>query len=134
MCPGPRSCYQLPDLVDTFIPPPGGRYGKNTPKNTALYLKQCLPTVEQIPRKIKDSKLDWETSPASQDHKLQRIPKTLRRFFFLRGANLFWRQCEKSSSSMKDSDPPPPYHSGDQRETENVVSAFGTNPWRRQKN
>ena len=49
-------------------------------------------------------------------------------FFFLRGANLFWCQCEKSSSSMKDSDPPPPYHSGNQRETENVVSiAFGAN-------
>ena len=64
---------QLPDLVDTFIPPPGGSYGKNTPENTALYLKRCLPTVEQILTKIKDSKLEWETSPASQDHKLTSI-------------------------------------------------------------
>ena len=30
---------------------------------------------------------------------------------------------------MKDSNPPPPYCSGDQRETENIVStAFGANP------
>ena len=29
---------------------------------------------------------------------------------------------------MKDSNPPPPYCSGGQRETGNVVSAFGANP------
>ena len=61
---------QLPELRDSFIPPPGGSYGTNTPENTALYLKRCLPTVEQILTKIKDSKLEWEENPASQDHKL----------------------------------------------------------------
>ena len=55
--------------------------------------------------------------------------KSQTRFFFLKGADPFWCQCEKSSSSMKDSDLPPPYCSGDQRETEKIVStAFGTNP------
>ena len=55
------------------------------------------------------------------------LVSTCRFFFFLRGADPFGRQCEKSSSSERLRSPPP-YCSGDQRETENIVTAFGANP------
>lgn len=60
----------LPDLPDTFVPPPGSGYGTNTPENTALYLKRCLPTEAEILAKIKEVKLEWEKNDASERHEL----------------------------------------------------------------
>jgi hypothetical protein len=51
----------LPELPDTFVPPSGGGYGNNTPKNEALYFKRCFPTDDQVIAKIMETKLDWET-------------------------------------------------------------------------
>lgn len=46
-------------LPDKFTPPGGGSYGKNTPKNEALYMKHCLPSDEAILQKIRDSRTDY---------------------------------------------------------------------------
>lgn len=65
----------LPHLPDAFTPPPTpeGTYKNNTPENYAIYLKRCFPTQAQILKKIREAKLDWETHPASQGHKLHSL-------------------------------------------------------------
>ncbi|KAF8645181.1 hypothetical protein AX16_008008 [Volvariella volvacea WC 439] len=49
----------LPELPDRFIPPPGGKWGENTPENTAKYLEHCLPTFDAIVQKVHDSRVDY---------------------------------------------------------------------------
>ena len=46
-------------LPDKFTPRPGGGWGWNTPENEALYMKHCLPTDDDILRKINDSRSDY---------------------------------------------------------------------------
>ncbi|EMD32587.1 hypothetical protein CERSUDRAFT_161539 [Gelatoporia subvermispora B] len=41
-------------LPDTFAPPPGGGWGENTPENTALYMRRCYPTVDQIVERVEE--------------------------------------------------------------------------------
>ena len=66
---------QLPHLPDAFTPPPTpeGTWGTNTPENYAIYYQRCFPTHAQIFAKIRDVKLDWETHPVSQGHKLRSL-------------------------------------------------------------
>ncbi|KDQ55117.1 hypothetical protein JAAARDRAFT_37635 [Jaapia argillacea MUCL 33604] len=47
---------QLPELPDSFTPPPGGSWGSNTPENVEFYLEHCFPTFEAIVQKIRDTK------------------------------------------------------------------------------
>ena len=42
----------FPEFIDKFSRPSGGGWGVTTPANTALYLKHCFPTVEQIVDKV----------------------------------------------------------------------------------
>jgi len=42
----------FPEFIDKFSPPSGGGWGVTTPENTALYLKHCYPTIEQIVEKV----------------------------------------------------------------------------------
>jgi hypothetical protein len=46
-------------LPDKFIPPSGGAWAKNTPENEALYMEHCLPSDDDILRKIRDSRRDY---------------------------------------------------------------------------
>ncbi|TFK60507.1 hypothetical protein BDN72DRAFT_779325 [Pluteus cervinus] len=49
----------LPELPDHFIPPPGGKWGENTPENTEKYMEHCLPTFDMIVQKVRDSRRDY---------------------------------------------------------------------------
>jgi len=42
----------FPSLPDKFTPPPGGGGGSTTPENLDIYLKHCIPTVQQIVDKV----------------------------------------------------------------------------------
>ena len=46
-------------LPDKFTPPSGGTMGKNTPENEAQYMEHCLPSDDDILRKISDSRRDY---------------------------------------------------------------------------
>ena len=46
-------------LPDKFTPPSGGTMGKNTPENDARYFERCLPSDDDILRKIRDSRSDY---------------------------------------------------------------------------
>lgn len=46
-------------LPDKFTPPSGGTMGKNTPENEAQYMEHCLPSDDDILRKIGDSRRDY---------------------------------------------------------------------------
>ena len=39
---------QLEFLPDHFVPPEGSSWGENTPENTEIYLRKCLPSIEQM--------------------------------------------------------------------------------------
>lgn len=44
----------LPGLED-FTPPPGAApWGENTPENTALYHRRCLPTIEEVVARVRE--------------------------------------------------------------------------------
>ncbi|KAI1788493.1 hypothetical protein LXA43DRAFT_974821 [Ganoderma leucocontextum] len=43
----------LPGLED-FTPPAGGGWGENTPENTALYRRRCLPTIAEVVARVGD--------------------------------------------------------------------------------
>jgi hypothetical protein len=43
---------KFPNLLDQFDPPAGGGNGVNIPENYDIYLKHCLPSIEQIVAKI----------------------------------------------------------------------------------
>ncbi|EDR13635.1 uncharacterized protein LACBIDRAFT_308809 [Laccaria bicolor S238N-H82] len=63
-----------PFLPDSFTPPPGGEWGKNTPENEAIYMERCLPTDEAIIKKIRDSRADYlRASPAGKTRTLDTI-------------------------------------------------------------
>lgn len=44
---------QLEFLPDRFIPPEGSSWGENTPENTEIYMRRCLPSLENIVRKVR---------------------------------------------------------------------------------
>nr|VWP00504.1 H15 domain-containing protein [Ganoderma boninense] len=45
---------QLPGLED-FTPPPGSApWGENTPENTALYRRRCLPTIPEVVARVRE--------------------------------------------------------------------------------
>ncbi|KAF9018651.1 hypothetical protein BDZ89DRAFT_1165052 [Hymenopellis radicata] len=47
---------QLEFLPDRFIPPPGAEWGKNTPENFEIYMRRCLPSLEDVARKIRHAR------------------------------------------------------------------------------
>ncbi|KAF5338217.1 hypothetical protein D9758_012827 [Tetrapyrgos nigripes] len=49
----------LPFLPDKFVPLPGGAWGRNTKENTEVYVERCLPSLETIVQKARDSKRDY---------------------------------------------------------------------------
>jgi len=50
----------LEQLPDSFVPPPGGEPGKNTPENMATYMGHCLPTAEGIVHKARESREEFK--------------------------------------------------------------------------
>ena len=42
----------FPEMVDQFTPPYNPIAGETTPENSAVYLKHCLPSIEQIVEKV----------------------------------------------------------------------------------
>ena len=42
----------FPGFIDKFSPPLGGGNGSITPHNMAIYMKHCLPTIQQIVDKV----------------------------------------------------------------------------------
>jgi hypothetical protein len=51
----------LPQLPDEFVPPPGGEQGNNTAENVEKYLQHCLPTFEDIVRKVSYSRREFQS-------------------------------------------------------------------------
>ena len=50
----------LEQLPDSFVPPPGGKPGKNTRENMATYMEHCLPTSEVIVHKARESRGEFK--------------------------------------------------------------------------
>ncbi|EKM79136.1 hypothetical protein AGABI1DRAFT_39997 [Agaricus bisporus var. burnettii JB137-S8] len=66
---------QLPFLPDSFEPPRGGELGTNMGENIALYMGRCLPTFDDIVKKIRDSRNDY--AKAAKDGRTTGILDTL---------------------------------------------------------
>ncbi len=47
---------QLEFLPDRFIPPPGAGWGTNTPENFEIYMRRCLPSIEEVVGKIRHAR------------------------------------------------------------------------------
>jgi hypothetical protein len=55
---------QYPGLPasDVFVPPPGGSAGDNTPENREVYMRHCLPSVEQVVERVRAVRREWEAA------------------------------------------------------------------------
>ncbi len=51
---------QLELLPDRFVPPPGSSWGENTPENVEIYMKRCLPSIEDVVSKVQAAKLEYD--------------------------------------------------------------------------
>jgi len=72
---------KFPFFLDKFTSPPGGGWGVNTPENIELYLRHCLPTIQQIVDKVME---------------VQKVSKGLRRIFIMTNAQVPWLQDLKA--------------------------------------
>lgn len=60
----------LPELPDQFVRPMGGGYGWNTPENYDIFRAHCLPDIEDIVKKARDSKKEFIDSHFTKDTEL----------------------------------------------------------------
>lgn len=83
---------QLPWLPDSFTPPPGSEWGKNTDENVALYMKRCFPKFDDIVKKIRDSRDDYVKT--ARDKETTRFLDTL---YILTDENSEWLEQLKDA-------------------------------------
>ena len=69
----------VPGLANSFEPPPGGGWGENTPENMEIYMRHCLPSVEDVINRVKEAKSSWEdrdalsVGVAEEERRLKRV-------------------------------------------------------------
>ncbi|KAI0371070.1 hypothetical protein BV20DRAFT_965729 [Pilatotrama ljubarskyi] len=56
------SVNAFPEMMDQFTVPPHEQWGNNTVENIEIYRKRCLPTIEEITRKVEEVR----ATPAAQ--------------------------------------------------------------------
>jgi len=61
---------QLPYLSDRFQHPAGWTWGKNTPENMDIFMKQCYPDDDFILKKIRAAKWDYEQAAKAGEKRL----------------------------------------------------------------
>ncbi|KAF6744717.1 hypothetical protein DFP72DRAFT_1018588 [Ephemerocybe angulata] len=82
------SWNQLPYLPDRFTPAEGGEPGHNTPENIKAYYDRCLPDMDQIIKKITDSRDDYEKEVFGD----QKGVHTINTLFILTNDNSEWME------------------------------------------
>lgn len=74
----------FPSLPDKFTPPPGGGGGSTTPENRDIYLKHCIPNVQQIVEKVTE---------------VERVSEGLKNVYIMTNAPVHWVQDLKTALS-----------------------------------
>ncbi|KAH9894968.1 hypothetical protein C8Q73DRAFT_790163 [Cubamyces lactineus] len=54
------SVNAFPGMRDPFVVPPHEEWGNNTPENVEVYRRRCLPTIEEIVRKVAEVRAEPE--------------------------------------------------------------------------